>query len=72
MAQVTYIGSDDPTDNHETTVFGLTFTRDVAVELADVPAKLRSNPTFTVEDGDIPADAPAPRGRRRAAESDAD
>jgi hypothetical protein len=50
MAKVTYLGSDDPTENTECEVFGLSFTKGVAVEVDSVAGKLRTNPMFAVED----------------------
>jgi predicted amidohydrolase len=48
-----YIGTDDPGDNAEVTVFGLTFTRGEAVDVedADIAKKLAGNPTFEVVTG---------------------
>lgn len=58
MFSVTYIGTNDPTDDVECTVFGMTFTKGQSVKVADVPAKIAANPTFKVEGS-----------RRRAAEA---
>lgn len=73
MAKVTYIGTADETDSFDCTVFGLSFVKGEAVELADVPAKLRTNPTFDVADDPLDHDGDGRKGgsKPRAAKSEA-
>ena len=47
MPKVRYIATDDPSDDFECTVFGLTFPKGRAVEVPDeIAAKLEGNRTF--------------------------
>ncbi len=46
--KVTYIGSDDPTENEVTVAFGQVFPKNKAVTVTGEATKLATNPTFKV------------------------
>jgi hypothetical protein len=62
MALVTYIGSEDPTEDVVCTVFGITFNQGEPVDVSDgaTLAKLAANGMFTAEAGR--ASRAAPKG----------
>lgn len=64
MTQVRFVGTGDPTDDRECTVFGHTFVLDEWVEVdAGVGGKLKGNATFEANDKPkvvAPPAAPAP------------
>lgn len=66
MSAVRYIGTDDPTDDRECVVFGLTFPLGEAVEVEDenLARRLATNPTFEA------CEAPKRRGRASAHDGD--
>lgn len=48
--KVRYIGTPDPTDDEECTVFGVTFTKGKLTEVSEeIGAKLAKNGTFEVK-----------------------
>ncbi len=52
MTKVKYIATDDPTDDQECTVFGITFQKDEPTEVpAEVAKKLEGNRTFEIVKG---------------------
>lgn len=52
--KVRYIGSDDPTEDRECTVFGLTFQKGEWQDVADVPSPLLTNPMFETDGAPAP------------------
>lgn len=48
--QIAYIGTSDPTDANEVTVFGRTFVKGEWHDADDVSKKLLDNPTFEARD----------------------
>lgn len=56
MPRLTYLGTEDPSDHHETTAFGVTFRRDEPVTLDSLPDdRLKTHPLFLYEDDDGPS-----------------